>query len=109
MACSNDCCILNPEELVKCPNFLLCESYELQDVLDDNNGLCLYCCVMNDKLEFELEKNCILCLENNKIGICFDKKCDHHICIECYKKKYMFGNDEDENNIFKKCAICNKK
>ena len=118
MACSNDCCSLEiHEELdeenknIKCPNFLLCETYESQDVLDDNNGLCIYCNIMNGKLTFELNKECILCLIKDKTAVCFDSKCEHHICVECYKKKYLFDdvNEEMQNNIFKICAICVKK
>ena len=104
MACSNECCSI---EEYKCPNFLLCGSYETQELLDDNNGLCIYCNIMNGLLQFEENKECIICLEKNKTGVCFDPKCEHHICIGCYKKKYLVAEDsEDENNIFRVCAVC---
>lgn len=106
MACSSECCILNPEELTNCPNFLLCKSLESKEVLDETNGLCLYCFIMNGKLEFKEDTKCIICLENNKIGVCFDIKCDHHICVDCHKKKYLVDDEDDKNNIFKVCAIC---
>jgi hypothetical protein len=106
MACSNDCCTL--EELVKCPNYLLCNSYDTQDVLDDNNGLCVYCCVMNGKLKFKDDIKCIICLGDNKIGVCFDKECDHHICTYCYRKKYLVDNGDDNKNIFNECSICSQ-
>ena len=95
----------------KCPNFLLCETYESKEILDENNGLCIYCNVMNGKLQFELDKECILCLLKNKIGVCFDSNCEHYICTECYKKKYLFQSDNEKdvkNGIFDICAICNK-
>lgn len=101
MACSNECCSI---EEYKCPNFLLCGSYETQELLDDNNGLCIYCNIMNNVLQFTENIECIICLDKNKIGVCFEPKCDHHICTDCYKKKYLI--DDAENNIFKVCAIC---
>jgi len=108
MACSSDCCSLDPIELVKCPNYTLCDSYESQETLDENNGLCIYCYIMNGKLEFKENIKCIICLENNKIGVCFETKCDHHICTDCYKKKYLVDDEDDKNNIFKKCCICSQ-
>lgn len=109
MACSNDCCTLDPinneDILIKCPNFILCKSYESQEILDENNGLCIYCCVMNGQLEFKEDVKCIICLENNKIGVCFNVSCEHNICVECYKKKYLV-DDGDDNNIFKVCCLC---
>ena len=105
MACSNDCCSI---EEYKCPNFLLCGSYETQELLDDNNGLCIYCNIMNNELQFEENKDCIICLKENNTVVCFDIKCSHHICIDCYKKKYLFVNDKDDKgSIFNVCSICN--
>jgi len=111
MACSNDCCSINEDDTknIKCPNFLLCESYESQEILDDNNGLCVYCNIICGKLEFELDKQCIICLQHNKTSVCFDPKCNHHICVTCYKVKYIFDEDDDNQNIFKICSICNVK
>ena len=108
MACSSDCCTLDPIELIMCPNYLLCRSCEPQDILDDNNGLCVYCCVMNGKLEFKEDTKCIICLCDNKIGVCFNKSCDHQICVDCYKKKYLVDDGDDKDNIFTVCCICSQ-
>jgi len=100
----------NADEIknVKCPNFVLCESYESQELLDDNDGLCIYCKIINGNLKFEENKECIICLQKNKTGICFNPNCNHHICLHCFKVKYIFDDDDEKQNIFKICAICYK-
>jgi hypothetical protein len=92
----------------KCANYLLCNSDECISVLKENNGLCIYCTVMHGKLNIKenIEDKCILCLDTNKHGIQFGT-CDHYICIDCTKKKFIFDDCGETNSIFTVCAICN--
>ena len=112
---SIDCeCNKKEEELIKCHNYLLCENKETKELLDSHDGLCIYCHILNGKLtinENKTEQMCSFCLYVSKYAVEFPTKCDHHICIECYKKKYLFEVDNNEkfkNNIFSVCSICCK-
>ena len=95
----------------KCKNYLLCNTDECQVVLDENEGLCVYCAVMHGKLTIKenIKDKCILCLIPNKNGIEF-ANCTHHICVDCYKKKFIFDEttQSDKDNIFTVCAICTR-
>jgi len=86
-----------------CINHTLCQS---DNEINPITGLCVYCEVLHGKLEFKENVMCILCLIKDKTGVKFDKKCNHCICIDCFKKKYLFDDEDESINIFKVCAIC---
>jgi hypothetical protein len=96
----------------KCSNYLLCNNIESTELLDSHDGLCVYCFILNGKLDISENLNnqkCSFCLYVNKYGVEFKNKCDHHICVECYKTKFMFESQvpgEDKVTIFTNCSIC---
>jgi hypothetical protein len=111
-SCSKGCLCIEPTN--KCTNYVLCSNIESQDILDSHDGLCVYCFILNGKLtinENTTNQKCSFCLDVNKNIVEFPKKCEHHICVECYKKKFVFELDEKfdmKNNIFNICSICPK-
>jgi len=91
----------------KCLNYLLCENF----LEDSHDNLCVYCCILNGVLHIEentRNEPCCICLVKSDIIVNFPKKCQHGICTECYKKKFLFEFDQedDQMSVFKKCAIC---
>jgi hypothetical protein len=112
-SCSKAClCENTSDHMEQCKNYLLCNSLETKDILDSHDGLCVYCYILNGKLEISenvANQDCSFCLLVNKYVVEFSKKCEHHICVDCYKKKIMFDGDTPETNkseIFIKCSIC---
>ena len=111
-SCSKACLCI--ESIEKCANYLLCNNIENNEILDSHNGLCVYCFIINGKLniiENTLNQKCSFCLDITKNVIEFPTKCEHHICIECYKKKFIFELNEkydEKQNIFTTCSICPK-
>jgi len=111
-SCSKSCLCI--ESTDKCANYLLCNNIESHEILNSHDGLCVYCFIMNGKLninENTTDQKCSFCLNVNKNIIDFSTKCDHHICIDCYKKKFIFELDDkfdEKNNIFNTCSICPK-
>jgi hypothetical protein len=97
------------DKLIKCNNYGFCENLETRELLDYHNGLCVYCHIMNGKLNIEennSDEPCSFCLVKNTVKINFPKKCKHYICKPCYKKKYLFDNDDKRSIIFEVCSIC---
>jgi hypothetical protein len=98
----------------KCHNYLLCENIESIELLDSHDGLCVYCYILNGKLKIVeniSNQRCSFCLYVSKDAIKFPDHCEHHICIECYKRKFLFeieNNEKQKNNIFSVCSICLK-
>jgi hypothetical protein len=91
----------------KCLNYLLCENL----VEDSQDNLCVYCSVLNGVLDLEENTRnelCYVCLIKLDVIVNFPKKCQHGICTECYKKKFLFELDQEDDpmSVFNKCAIC---
>lgn len=83
---------------IKCKNYEICECI-LPNWWFECKGkyLCTNCDMQfgNDKGILEIKDNieCPICLEEKK-GIC-QPKCDHYLCIDCFKRCY-YGDDSKE-------------
>lgn len=81
-------------EIIKCPNYKVCASKVPQWILDLKNGTCVTCDIAfgpwrngKGKLEFKDAVECSICL-GTKEGVS-NPKCDHFICVECFKRCYF--------------------
>lgn len=87
-------------DLVKCPNYVVCEKRCPQIVLDYHSGVCLDCNFLFGKwsggkgiLKLLEDLECCICFENK---ICVTQpKCDHFICVDCFKVCYFGKNRVD--------------
>lgn len=86
---------------IKCPNYVICENSDPRWVLRCHNGLCTNCDISFGKwqggkgiLNMKDNEDCCICFEIKK---CISNpKCDHFICIDCFKRCY-YGSNEDSN------------
>ena len=84
------------EEIVRCPNFMLCYSSHPQWVADCNHGVCMNCAVsFAGRLEFinKLEE-CSICHERKEIFIKF-QQCTHYTCCQCFRKCAGWRTEEE--------------
>ena len=114
-------CEINEINGIKCKNYKLCKAilpywwYECK-----GNYLCTNCHMLfgtwgtnigKGELEFEDILECPICLEKR---ICVSyPRCNHKICISCFKKCMYFNedrSDEQTDNIenLRKCCLCRK-
>ena len=91
-------------ELLKCPNFILCQNFVPKIILDEYDGLCYHCSIAykpskknKGKLEVFNNKKCEKCNCNAQ---CIEQPfCEHILCLECFRLAHFKpGNDE--------CPIC---
>lgn len=91
-------------KLKKCPNFIICESYVPQSMLDEYYGLCYQCSLAYKRqgigkgiLEVYETNECMSC---RRTDTCIQQAyCDHILCLECFKiNHFKPGNDE--------CPVC---
>jgi len=67
---------------IQCHNYLLCENSKPKCCMYD--GLCLSCYTSFGKIYFYIQKECSSCLY---IKTCVLLKCNHYVCVECYRTK----------------------
>ena len=107
-------CNINEILGIKCKNYKLCKGiipkwwYECK-----GNYLCTNCHMMfgtwgetnigKGELDFENNLECPICLEK-KICVSYPR-CNHKICISCFKK-CMYNNNEE---FLYKCCLCRNK
>ncbi len=100
---------------VKCKNYELCKAvlptwwFECK-----NNYLCTNCHMMFGTWGAHIGKGiletydhieCPICLETKK-GISYPR-CNHRVCIECFKRCFYRNDDESDNeNNLKLCPLC---
>lgn len=82
---------------IKCPNYLLCNNIGPQWYLYCHDNRCCDCDIRFGKWNNKNNKGnlifmdnleeCCICYENNRIGVS-QPRCDHFICINCFKKCY---------------------
>jgi hypothetical protein len=77
---------------IKCINHVVCNRvvptwwYDVK-----GNYLCMDCVEKGiNKLEFYVESECPICLEN-KLSVKFEQ-CTHSVCVDCYRNAYGFDN-----------------
>lgn len=83
---------------VKCPNFLVCGNDDPQCILWCHAGRCYHCDLMFGKwcdssnkgnlIFIDNLEECCICLDNNKVGVS-QPKCEHYICVDCFKECYF--------------------
>ena len=98
--------------IVPCPNVKVCGNYKHQNMLDCCSGRCLNCDIFlgewqggKGNLDFKTIELCYICLEENIEGVSMPK-CDHFICVECFKKCFdltsePFYPNEIQEEMFK--------
>tara|TARA_B100000683_G_scaffold201148_1_gene194443 strand:+ start:147 stop:527 length:381 start_codon:yes stop_codon:yes gene_type:complete len=104
---------------IKCKNYKLCKAI-LPEWWYDCKGtyLCSDCDMLfgawgqqtgKGVLDFEDNLECPICLKENQ-GCVSYPRCDHKVCIPCYKKSFFVDEDEVENQAcdLTKCCICRK-
>lgn len=86
--CMNNC------QPMPCRNFLVCDVLLPEYVLNKNEGICLSCDLAFGKwtgghgaLPQQQLDECPICYEENILGIS-NPRCNHFMCIECFKKCY---------------------
>lgn len=91
--CEHNC------QLIKCPNFRICEKSLPQQFIDCYHGLCASCNVLfgprrggKGILEFKSNTECPICLEEKCDSVSFPK-CSHFVCIDCFKRMWWLGED----------------
>lgn len=91
---SSDTQSLSSLSLIKCPNFLVCGKECPQIVFDYHFGVCPDCNFLfggwnggKGVLTYLEDLECCICFE---IKICVSQpKCDHFICLDCFKTCYF--------------------
>ena len=91
-------------QLVKCPNFILCQHFIIPFEEKNHYGLCYPCSIAyklagygKGKLEIFETYECTSCKTNAK---CIEQpQCEHILCMDCFRLTYNLG----DNN----CPICN--
>ena len=104
---------------IKCKNYKLCETI-LPDWWHDCKGtyLCSNCDMLfgtwgqqtgKGVLDFEDNLECPICLEENQDCVSYPR-CDHKVCISCYKKNFFVDEDKVEDQVcdLTQCCICRK-
>lgn len=79
---------------IKCPNYIICNTINPKCILLCHHNLCTNCDVSfgtwqgcNDVLNVIDDHECPVCLETKT---CVSHpKCNHNICIDCFKKCYF--------------------
>lgn len=90
--CDNNC------KPIKCPNFIICNVLLPKWVSYCHNNLCTNCDILFGLLKITDNIKCPICLENTK-GVKL-LKCNHHLCIKCFKRCYYGDDDLDNEPIF---------
>jgi hypothetical protein len=105
--CEYDC------KPIKCPNFIICGMVLPLRYLQCHDGLCINCDIMFGtwqggcgELKIKSDVECCICLETN-IGVSYPK-CDHYVCVKCFKRCFYGDEDEDNGENLKKCPLCRK-
>jgi hypothetical protein len=87
-SCNKNC------HIMQCKNYLVCDTLVPEYILKNHDNLCINCYVVFGKnqgghgaLPQKKIDECLICYENNVWGIS-NPKCDHFICINCFKKCY---------------------
>jgi hypothetical protein len=92
MSCSHNC---KPRA---CPNFLVCNSTQENSIMVLGSELCFCCDVTFGKRLVFLEKtDCQICLSRD-IQAVKRLKCDHAVCLTCFKKAHY--GDPPEKPLF---------
>lgn len=96
----------NEDGCIKCKNYIICESV-LPNWWYDCKGhyLCMNCdcmfgnwCGGKGELKIHNDIECPICLEINE---CIEQsKCEHKLCIECFKRCYYGDEMLDKKPIF---------
>ena len=84
---------------IHCPNYIICRSMVPRNVLNYYNGLCYYCDNMfgvakggKGILKAVDNVECPICLETTRCVT--QPKCEHTICVECFKRCYYGDYNE---------------
>lgn len=89
----------------ECSNYILCKTTNPKWLLDCHGGLCLHCDMMFGKwcdgkgiLNIINNVECPICYE---LTTCLSQpKCDHYICISCFKRCYYGDKNNDNEPMF---------
>lgn len=88
ISCSHNC------QPIACPNYLVCNHLVPQLYLWCHQGLCMVPCAISfGHLQFYENEECPICFETKT---CVKQlKCDHKICIDCFKRCHLppYWND----------------
>jgi len=102
---------INESNGIKCKNYEVCEGILAPWWFDcKNNYICTHCDMImgkwingNELLQFTNDIECPVCLN---IKRCVSQpKCEHNICIECFKLIYydkIYNNKEE----MRRCPLC---
>ena len=82
-------------ELIRCPNFILCNNSLPQCILDCHAGRCLNCNMFFGKTLriVEFDDECCICLDEKSYAVVWG--CSHKICVDCFKQKQGLNNRKD--------------
>ena len=84
---------------IKCKNYEVCDSVLPKWWWDCKNCyICTNCDMMFGKLDIKDNINCPLCFEYKK-GVSYPK-CDHKICIDCFKRCFYGDKCIDTEPVF---------
>lgn len=94
MICHYNC------QAIRCPNYDVCQAMDPQCILDCHHGLCTHCDIFfgtwqggKGILPIINSAECPICLETTR---CISlPKCNHSICIDCFKRCFYGENEED--------------
>lgn len=101
----------NIQEEIKCPNFKICETIIPKWYYGCHNGVCRNCDMFfgnwNNKIRSKSGNNlifresveCPICHEENVEGVEMPK-CNHAICISCFKRCFNGDESRDEEPEF---------
>ena len=100
---NNVSCDYNCEPM-KCPNYLVCGSFYPELYKDCWGGVCLTCDKTYGKwkgnltLKFIDNVECPICMET-RLSVT-NPKCNHSLCIDCFRKCYLGDMNEDGKPVF---------
>lgn len=109
-------------ELLKCPNYVVCEAMVPLCILDSFQGTCVNCAVLfAGTLEVReitsSEEDCCVCLQSSPDITHFVRfqQCTHEVCVRCFQRISFYSEEEDslltksEYDQKKRCPMCRRQ